>query len=532
MKDVALFLNFSFVISVIFAVIAGVLIFNRSFKVDMTERFIRSIIPFFLIVFFGLLLQKFLAPHNTWISDRLASAFAITHGYKIYCGKEIFGPIFNPVYPPVGFLAYWPATIFLNPVLGIFIAQLLAIALLFIPVVLAIFWFKNKSDYNVWSGILSFIYFTVLIFYLHPLIDIAFCPHVDAPAIGFAALACLFLYGSKHNKHPIRYFFLSSLCVVLAVWSKQVMIMLAIALPCYVLLSAGWKKFAIYSICLVMASGLLLLIFGSIFKISNLFFDLVIVLSRHPWVDANRMRAFAKATEELFGYCLLPLVVILFCIIDSLSKDKMNLRKWFERNDWSIFLFAGIFLVPTSILGRAKLGGAVDALGFATYFFAAASALSLNFKTHKLGIGAREKIVLSIVILLSFIKAISLGNFQDKVNTLKNNPVAVSYRYIRNHPGEAYFPWNQLSHLMAEGKAYHGYAGVLGLEWGGYLLSDDEFRKYVPLKAKIIAFPPDIVSGSGDPTNGMVVMVMRHMPEYGKKVKLPELPGWVVYERE
>lgn len=533
----ASFLDYAFITLFFLAIPAGAYIFKRSIKDDWANRVIKSILPVFSVLFSGLFIQKLLAPPFTWVALRMATAFAMTHGYKVYYAQQVSGPLLNTVYPPMGFLAYWPAMLFSNPQFLIFAAQLLAILFISIPMILAIFWVKDDSGRNIWQSVLMITYFITLIFYLHPLIDVTFCPHVDAPAIGFGAMACFFIYAIKRGKRDIDYLILSSICAVLAVWSKQVTIPISIAILLYLFLAGHVRVFKNYILCLLTAGALSLIFFGYFFNLSDIFFTIISVPGRQPWwVADGHIRALAKTFEELLVYCALPMIVTLFCAAQDMPLKKMSLKEWIKDNPWLIYLFAGIFMIPTSIFGRVKMGGAINALGYSTYFITCASVLALGHRAHRSDTYMREKLVISIIIVLSFIKALSLGNFQEKVQRFVNNPVSISYDYLIKHPGQAYLPWSPLAHLMAEKKAYHTYFGILDREWAGYEIGEAEFRSHVPLKAKFVAFPPDVAPPDRDEAHAAEDMasniVMKYLPEYKKRANTPELPGWALYERE
>ena len=192
-------------------------------------------------------------------------------------------------------------------------------------------------------------------------------------------------------------------------------------------------------------------------------------------------------------------------------------------------MFTGIFMIPVSVFGRVKVGAAHNALGYSTYFFAVASVLALKHKIDCSNGAVGKKLVLSTVILLTLVKSLSLFNFKDKITGFVHNPTTASYRYILAHPGDAYFPWSPLSHLMAEGRLYHFEYTITERFLTGYSMKDSEFRNYVPLKTKLVAFPPDVPTPSEDLNEDPF---MKYLPEFHKKTRVPELPGWVVYERK
>ena len=65
-------------------------------------------------------------------------------------------------------------------------------------------------------------------------------------------------------------------------------------------------------------------------------------------------------------------------------------------------------------------------------------------------------------------------------------------RYLREHPGEADFPYNILDHLAVEKRLYHYESGVDFQALAGYPLSPEHLRKFIPPRTRIICYPPGV----------------------------------------
>jgi hypothetical protein len=109
------------------------------------------------------------------------------------------------------------------------------------------------------------------------------------------------------------------------------------------------------------------------------------------------------------------------------------------------------------------------------------------------------------------------------MENLSKNPSQEAYEYAKRHPGEAYFPWNPISSLLAEGKLYHTTFGLWDRDLAGLKISDEHVRAYIPRNIKIMAFR---LSKTEDRRIG------RFLPEFKRKVTVEGLPGWTVYASE
>src|SRR6185312_16368023 len=130
--------------------------------------------------------------------------------------------------------------------------------------------------------------------------------HSDAPAIGFAALACLALYLAREAPRlSTGALVASGLAASLSVWSKQTMAPLGVVLPLWVLLTRGWRDVAravfVFAACLVAVS----LAFRVAFGHGPLVFNILTVPGRHPWNFRDDVAlGFAYLGIELVYECL------------------------------------------------------------------------------------------------------------------------------------------------------------------------------------------------------------------------------------
>ena len=253
------------------------------------------------------------APLFTWNVVRLSTTFAAWYGYELYPGLNS-GAILNNIYGPLAAYAYLPAVCARTPSEAIIIAAILAFLYSMLPVL----WFLAAEDSRNPDRIYLLAVFAC--FYFSPLYSnlpnfVFICVHADAPARALGALSCAFLY-FRRQKDAVRPFLLSSVFVVLAIWTKQVMTPLVIALPVYVLLTAGWGCFKRYAMCLVVSGLVISALFLWLFDSKLLFFNMITIPSRHPyWLNLAKFKNLLIVTQELLRLCIIPLGIIIgYCI--------------------------------------------------------------------------------------------------------------------------------------------------------------------------------------------------------------------------
>src|SRR5579862_6120927 len=183
--------------------------------------------------------------------------------------------------------------------------------------------------------------------------------------------------------------------------------------------------------------------------------------------------------------------------------------------------------MPFSFAGRAKTGGDVNSLSFATFFLTCGLTVMLADVARGTGSSQIRAVVVSvlaaIIIPLAVSEAPLVLNIRAKVRQLPETGQQVALDYLRQHPGGAYFPWYPLTHYYAEHQFRHYIFGIVDRVLAGEPVSQADFRAYIPRDPKVIAFAKD---GTPDLFG---YDVMNELPEYRCQVSEPALPGWLVY---
>ncbi len=478
----------------------------------------------FFSVFIVILLaaKKMLDTPTIWHTSFLSGVFALAKGQVLYQGLHLSKPLLSAIYPPMAYLAYLPVTIAGTPTLAVMIGRVFAALYFFVPFVLALKWTPRRFP----PGILlsAFGVFALMVFYLLPLVETAFAVNADAPALGFGAMACVLIYSAGEEPGNAR-LFLAAFFAVLSVWSKQVMAPLPLALAFFL-----WKRYRA-GICLKYllflliggsgVSGFFLAAFGA----HPIFFHTLYIPSHHPWNSSNPLTAIGDAFKEFSLFAAIPLILPLAAIFINITEndEAPSLRAWLGRNHWAVFFITGLALIPLSLLGRVKVGGAHNTFSYSIYFLAISGVLALIHLHER----QAKALLVTLLCVFLFIKIPSLSVFFQRMKEFYPNYASVSYAYIKNHPREAYFPCEPLSELLAEGSFLHVRAGLEERELAGVPVDRANFLETLPFSFKKVVFPPNIpprVPASED-------SVLKYLPEYKHRVDDPELPGWYVYEK-
>jgi hypothetical protein len=509
------------------AFLVGLWIFLMRSERSVLDRWMAASFPFLVLIVASSIVKVFLeAPNRKWNPIRIAPPISLWHGYTLYYPPDS-GPVTGNIYAPFSSIAYLPAALAPTPTGVVALGTLFSLLYYFAPALWLYLRGKNIPDdrSTVLAQWYTFILFPLVTFNrMKSLGYSAGFIHADAPALGLAGAACAVLYAAP----PYRWntLFLSALLAVLSVWSKQVMAPLLVAIPLWLLLTDGFKACFRYGLALLLAGGLAAAVFLTLFDARALWFNVVTIPGHHPWrSDFNLMTAALEFQELSFLMMLLLAFGALFSLALR-SAPVVGLSHWLARNRWSLFAVASLLVLPTSLIGRVKIGGDPNALSFALYLLLLSVCLMLREGVAAPGVEAL-KTGMRVLAVVS-IAGTGILLIQEQCERYLNlaqpqpNDLEVVHRYLQNHPGEAYFPWNPLGHLLVDGRYYHFDYGLYDRELAGFPLSEEHVRQHVPPGMRRVCFPPD----------RNFEHVLKYLKEYSRRVEIEELPGFICYERE
>jgi hypothetical protein len=479
------------------------------------DRWIAAFFPLIVVLLAAVFLQPILdAPYRSiWNQVRVAPAVSLAAGYTLYYPTDQ-GPVTGNIYGPMASIAFLPATAASTPSGVLRVGTALSLCLYFMPLLWLARFSHDRDGAGRQAGLFALALFPIVTF-LRPggsLEYVATLIHADAPALGFGGAACAVLYTDAENRW--RSLALSALFGVLAVWSKQVMGPLLVAMPLWLWWDAGFRTAVRYAAWSVGAGVLIAAVSLTAFDGRALVFNLLNVPGHHP-VDSS----WGKFPENLLRVMLEWLshgTVTLGLLSVGVILTLYDAER--PRSRWTLFLVAALAVLPTSIWGRLKVGGDRNALSFSLYFLLLAACLLL-----------RERAVLGrywlVVLAVSGGALLLIRAQQERFAMLAArgpSETELVHAYLQGHPGEAYFPWNPLGHLLAEGRLHHFDYGLFDRELAGFPPSADHVRAGVPSSARFLCFPP----------TANMTYVRKYLPEYQRQVGIAELPGFACYERE
>jgi hypothetical protein len=507
----------TFVVLAVLLPFVGSGIYKRTTGAPSPVRWMAAMLPMAILIAGGLMLKQMLqAPFWDHNAARLARVFAWRMGYSLY-PSPLDGPLLTPMYGPVSAFVYLPATLARTPTSAVFMAALLTMLCYFGPVA---WWVYRETPQRPEGRILaagSLLAFFFITYESVPLHYSAFRVHADASALGLSALACAVL--SRRKEKPVVSYVAASLCAVLAFWAKQTTAPLLLALPLYIGFCDGRRAMTQFTLFVAGLMLTLSAIFLVSFNAQNVIFNLFVLPAHQQW-SAAAGEALVLAHVRLLEESLWPASLLFVGAFLTFSKAG---KSWKDQ-PWVLPTLVGLLMMSTSLLNRVKIGGDVNALSPTLYFISVAAVLALAKAAE---IPAANPplapwLIVSLMgaLILMQTPPLLYYRFASTLRNLPNNPQETSYAYAKRHPGEAYFPWNPLSSLLAEGKAYHFEYGLLDRQLAGWPITPAHFRAYIPEHLAIVAVHKSNEFGQG--------LASAYLPDYSRPMQMDELPDWNV----
>lgn len=455
---------------------------------------------------------------------RITAPVQLVHGYSMYALPG-GGPITEYLYPPLSALFFAPAALASSPSGMLAIGGLLTIGIFTLPAL----WLHVGAGVTPWS-IAGAIVFLLMVMSDLGLRYTACNIHVEAPAAGLTALAIGCVLPSKERGPGVV---ASALCAVLAVWTKQTVVLLMAVLPAYLWMTYGFataRRWVLSALVIGLAvSGVLVAYFGW----RELYFTMITIPSRHKFYleeQGGKLAGIKSSAYLLWLSTRIAVGVVLALMVGTIAYAR-GARAWLQENRWVGLALVSIVMVPTSILGASKFLSFLCAHTPTSFFMLAAATTGLAEVASRPG-RARVVAAWGLVGLLGYYGwwigrplLAQRAMIAAQTRNFANNEHEKAYAFARAHPGAVYFPRNPLATLLADGRLDHS-------DWG---LVDWEMGEEPPSRAHLYAaLPPHMrwiaYRDTGHP-NLMIRDPIALFPEFDRVVKLPELPGWLVFER-
>jgi hypothetical protein len=430
-------------------------------------------------------------PKWSFNGTRLMPSFLLARGQRVF-ELQGAGPLYSKYYGPLTYVTYLPATLFRAPNSAVLAGSTITVLLCFLSIGILHFGGGRWRQASFWPALLGCTAAGYLVCYLEPLRYSCVNIHADGPGLALGGIACAALRWRKGSSQW-RGIVPSATMAVMAALCKQPLAMLAVGLLVYLYLVDGWKVAVGYLAAVVGVS----LVLGSAciwaFGYKELYYNLIVIAARHPW----RLSGLAVVVQPLRGFMRVMFPVLLIAVVGLAATIKLGdwqgqgLR-WLQAHDWMVMFVAGLALLPSSIAGNAKVGGDINSLSFASFFFTVgvtcmlADLATRRFPRHVQQIAQGS--LLALVLLLTIVELpVALPSRVRSLDSAEQNRV---FEYVKNHT-ETFFPWFPLSHFLAEGRFYHSAFGIVDRVLAGDRVSPGYFQAYVPAHMSRIAFGKD-----------------------------------------
>jgi hypothetical protein len=474
-------------------------------------------------------------PDDPWNACRVAPVVAARLGFKLYQPLET-GPVLSTVVGPVAFLAYWPLGWLRSSPTGLILAgsaaNLLAFALLGRALLRRI---PAAPGARALAGITA-----LQLVLLSPALRYSiFCIHADAPSLALGTFGVVILVGATPKLTWLRAAG-AALCFTLAVWAKQSLAPIFAAAVLALALRDGWRPAARFVVVSGVVGSLISAALVAWLGFATLRLNMLDVPAHHPWLQMSltsgqiypalsAIGALARAKVLLAAVLNIvrsawPLYALFIALLARHATVRSMPGRWWPRTAWGLLFLVSVVLLPTAALGRVKLGGEVNHESFSLLFLVLAFVCWLAERAPPVPtdpatadrlqlVGAAG--VVAVLLLLTIPRILDYRGWTDAC--LNQNEIA--FRYDRAHPGRVYFPWNPLTSLLAEGRAFHADYAVFDRNLGGARVTPDHLTRGMPASRPLIA---SFIAHHD-------YILHTYFPDYVLRPADPELPGWKIY---
>jgi hypothetical protein len=362
----------------------------------------------------------------------------------------------------------------------------------------------------------------------------------DGPALGLIACSCALVM--RRMGRPGRgnmSLALSALCAVLACWSKQSILPFLAVGPVWLFLTDDIRVTARYLAMLAISGVLVTAIILLCFDPKHLWFHMVTISASHHFQDNDHGNIVALwyGMGELLADCAVAGAMLLVLIAAgamsgllpgaiSTANRLARWRRWLRANPWTLLLITSLVLVPSSVLGYVKIGGYYNNFALTHYFLLASATVGMiwwwpRFASAALArvLGAAAAVWCLGAPLLQMSGPGQISAMYTRIANFKDNPQETILRYDKQHEDVIYFPWNNLSTLLATGHLYHFEWGIYDRREAKMTISPEQIRRHLPQRLMAVGFSPLHQSE----------YALGLFPKARTRVAVDDLPGFVIY---
>jgi hypothetical protein len=438
-------------------------------------------------------------PNVDMNASRVANAIALVKGYNIMPGVND-GPLLDFMYGPMFVVAYTPAALATTPSGAIWIGILQSFLFILAPFVYLAFTSTEQRSRLI--AAVAVVCFGLFCTFDRALSWVTWYIMADGPALVLAGFACAFLLGRPTDRMTPR-MVAAALFAVLAVWSKQTLAPIVVALPLYVWLLHDWRT-ALRFTFLIGATGIAVsLVFVLWFGFDGIWFNMFQVPGGHPWKGSltgeSRLTDLHRSLTRLMWTGSVAGALVLAVGVTS-WRSRPSFREWLRSQPWTCLVWVALFMVPTAAMAGAKIGGEQNVYAICTYFLTGAAVLGVAQTTASSHARVRDAAKLTLALIMTVAVVVELGSIdryvalRTAVNQLRNwrsNAQEQGYAFARAHPDEVHFIGDPLIGLYADGKLYSDMFGRYDRELAGFRPDPRLMHAYSPSRLRYVVVRRD-----------------------------------------
>jgi hypothetical protein len=272
--------------------------------------------------------------------------------------------------------------------------------------------------------------------------------------------------------------------------------------------------------------------FLRLFEKADMVFNMFTLVSRHP-LEQHLPWYAAQYLKQLGGNAAAAGLVLVPATLGFLKHwlgGKEHLRRLCAEQVWTLPLIVALLLVPGSFYAFVKIGGDVNSLSPPAYFLLLSAVMFLvrpDFSSRLAAPPEPARLPVAFVVMTALVAApllaVRLPASLRQADAFATNPSRQVFTYARAHPGRAYFPWNPLEALLAEGRLYHFDYGLFDRDLAQLPLTAEHLRAHIPARAEWMLFTP---------TATKTKTATKYLPEFKPADAPKEFAGWEAFRRD
>jgi hypothetical protein len=463
----------------------GVWRWTRKSGLPWPERLLHGLLP----VLLGILAAVYwetaaLCTRWVWSACRLAPTIGLFHGYPLYSPAES-GPVNGWLYGPVAAFAWSPAALADSPLPALTIAAVINLLFLLVPLLSA----GSRSWLNPDApGLLGFIFGAAAMLQIYPTWYMASALNADAIAVGLGTVSCLVLLRAKPGSSQSLW--LAGVLGVLACWTKQSEAFLVIAQFAWMWRvhgrTAAMRLAVAYGVSMAIATALIF----SFFPARDVIFNLWTIPSAHALPGG--WRAVLGEVMDFGRYTIMLWLPCALLLLNRTPRTGTNHENP-PTSGQSVLLFVivAIGALPLGIMAAIKIGGDRNSM-HSVYYLAVAAILSISLTWPALVARWRGVAATAVLVAVAWVALLAAKQVTGYPALTALPPRCLSQEawiYAGDHRGEAYFPWDPLATLMAEGRMYHFEYGVLDRIYAGHPPNPARMPRDLPPRVEVVIYP-------------------------------------------